>query len=467
MRGTGTSGLRIAVSGLCATYPFGGVFWDYMQYVLGLHLLGHDVLYLEDTGRWAYDPTHHTFVAAAGENVRLLDGWVEDLVPELKERWFVRDAAGLEYGAPTAREVRAFCRSADVFIHLSASCWMRDEYYEPSVVVFLDSDPMYTHSWLYSDAETTHRPLAQHLRHTHFATFGENAGAADCLLPTEGIAWITTRQPLVVDRLRAVAGRPLRRPVVTTVGSWEPNEGGPRFAGRQYHGKSVEFEAFLELPGLSPLPMELALSGRPPGDRLRGHGWRVRNAADVSSTPRDYLGYLGASFAEWSVAKNAYVGSRSGWFSCRSACYLALGVPVVVQNTGFDRHLPSGLGILPFDDLGGAEEALRQVHQDRPAHAAAALDIAEEAFSYRRVLPRLLDELASVPATAVSRAGGTELGTAAGEAGAELNGDEGSTRTDGASDGAPVRAGTEGSRPMAPSDGGNSGVAGVRPEVLR
>ncbi|MFD2093547.1 hypothetical protein [Blastococcus deserti] len=397
--------LRIVVSGLCVTYPYGGVFWDYMQYVLGLHLLGHDVLYLEDTGRWAYDPRGGTFVEGARDNVQRVSSWIEDLTPELEGRWFVRDAAGNEYGAPSGRQATAFCRSADVFIHLSASCWMRDEYYEPPVVLFLDTDPMYTHSWVYSDPEDGSRPqpLERYLRHTHFATFGENTGAEDCLLPSAGVSWIPTRQPIVGGRLRDVAGRAATRPVATTVASWEPHEGGPRFAGRRYHGKSVEFESFIGLPERSPLPLELALSGLPPVETLRARGWLVRDAGAVSSTPHEYARYLATSFAEWSVAKNAYVAARTGWFSCRSACYLALGVPVVVQNTGFDEHLPHGDGLVPFSDLDSAAEGLLRVRTDHAAHRRAARAVADDYFSYEKVLPRLLDALSSVPPTDLSR----------------------------------------------------------------
>ena len=51
-----TSQLRIIVTGLIAQHPLlGGVTWDYLQYVLGLARLGHDVYYLEDFGEWPYD----------------------------------------------------------------------------------------------------------------------------------------------------------------------------------------------------------------------------------------------------------------------------------------------------------------------------------------------------------------------------------------------------------------------------
>ncbi len=138
-----SSSLRIAVTGLAATYPFGGVFWDYLQYLLGLRRLGHDVLYIEDTGKWSYDPEAETFVESGARNARFLAEQIGRLDPDLSDRWFFRDATGQTYGRSWA-ETAQFCRSADLFIHISASCWMRDEYFAAGRVAFIDSDPMYT-----------------------------------------------------------------------------------------------------------------------------------------------------------------------------------------------------------------------------------------------------------------------------------------------------------------------------------
>ena len=135
--------LRIAVTGLAATYPFGGVFWDYLQWALGFARLGHDVLYVEDTGRWVYDPVAGTFVESGERNAALLAETLKAFGPVLAERWFYRDGTGQTYGWRWA-DVVEFCRTADLFVHISASCWMRDEYFAARRVVFVDSDPMYT-----------------------------------------------------------------------------------------------------------------------------------------------------------------------------------------------------------------------------------------------------------------------------------------------------------------------------------
>jgi Glycosyl transferases group 1 len=104
-----------------------------------------------------------------------------------------------------------------------------------------------------------------------------------------------------------------------------------------------------------------------------------------------YRTYVKTSKAEWSVAKHGYVAGRAGWFSCRSACYLAAGRPVVVEDTGFDAVLPTGRGILAFHEVDEAADAIRAVEADYATHARAARDIAAEYFDARKVLQRLLD----------------------------------------------------------------------------
>ncbi len=390
------SSLRILVTGLAATYPFGGVFWDYLQYVLGFLRLGHEVWYIEDTGKWCYDPVAGTFVEDGGHNAAYLAREIEALEPALRDRWFYRDAGGRTFGR-SWEEVKRLCQSADLFLHISASCWMREEYFAAKRVAFIDSDPMYTQSSVpaYLDGtidEEARARVDMLRRHDVFLTFAENIGAPDCLIPTELFHWIPTRQPVVLDCFeQAAIPVAQRRPVLTTVASWEPTEGGPVVNGVTYRGKSAEFERFMGLPSRSPLPLELAMSGKAPMDRLKAHGWQIVDAYGVSHDPWVYRDYLARSFGEWSVAKNAYVASRSGWFSCRTACYLALGVPAVVQETGFSKIIAAGEGLLPFTTPEEAGQAMERLLSAPKRHAEAARAIAREFFDSDRVLNALLE----------------------------------------------------------------------------
>jgi hypothetical protein len=385
------------VTGLAATYPFGGVFWDYIQYVLGFHRLGHDVLYIEDNGRWCYDPASQTFVGDASGNAARLEAALITLEPELKDRWFFRDAAGLTYGRSWPDVVR-FLRESDLFLHISASCWMRDEYFDCKRLAFIDSDPMYTQGsvpgYLDGTATLEERERIEMLRRHHvFFTFAENVGGPDCRIPRGVFDWKPTRQPIVLPCFEPHrVPFPSRRRTLTTVASWEPTEKGPTFDGVTYTGKSTEFLRFQDFPTRAALPLEVALSGPAPYAMLRAKGWNVRDGWAVTCDPWVYRNYLASSLGEWSIAKNAYAAGRTGWFSCRSACYLALGVPVIVQDTGFGRVITTDRGVLAFNTPDEAASAIEAVAADPDRHAQAAAEIAREYFDANKVLPRLLDE---------------------------------------------------------------------------
>ena len=391
------SGLRIAVTGLAAAFPLGGVFWDYIQYVLGLHKLGHDVLYVEDTGKWCYDPAGLTFTGSGANNAAYLAAQIARLAPDLRECWFYRDAAGRSYGVAWNRVVD-FCRSADLFILISGSCFMREEYYAASRVIFIDSDPVYTQASFLAaskdSVEHEERDRAEMIgRIARFFTFGENLGGPGCLIPTAGLEWIATRQPIVIDCFeRAAVPQAARRRVLTTVASWEPAEKAPVIEGIAYAGKSAEFERLTNLPARSSIPLELAISGLAPRERLSAAGWRIVDGQAVSVDPWTYRDYLARSFGELSVAKNAYVRSHSGWFSGRSACYLALGVPVIVQDTGFGSAIPGGEGVLPFSNIEQARQAIDALAAAPERHARAAGEIAREYFASDKVLGHLLEQ---------------------------------------------------------------------------
>jgi hypothetical protein len=395
-----TKPLRIAVTGLAATYPFGGVFWDYIQYPLGLSRLGFDVLYIEDTGKWCYDPVAGTFVEDGSRNAAYLAEHIATLGEDLTDRWFFRDATEKTYGRHW-NQVVDFCNTADLFLHISASCWMRDEYLRAQRVAFIDSDPMYTQASVPdylagSIGEAARARVDMMKEHDIFFTFAENIGMRDCRIPVGLFEWIPTRQPIVLDCFRDSAVPVAdRRRVLTTVASWEPAEDGPTVEGVAYQGKSVEFERFISLASRSALPLEIAMNGRAPSDRLRAQNWKLADACEVSHNPWVYRDYLAHSFGEFSVAKNAYVASCSGWFSCRTACYLALGVPAVVQDTGFGKVIPTGDGLFAFKTVEEAADAIERLLCDPYKHARSARELAREYFDSGTVLTKLINKAVS------------------------------------------------------------------------
>ena len=384
--------MRVVVTGLVATYPVGGVAWDYLQYVQGFAAIGCDVVYLEDTGQWFYDPAERTFTPDARAGAAYLATVLRQLLPGREQRWAVRDAHGTLLGLDETA-VRGACAGAELFLNLSGACWLRDGYRGARVLAYVDTDPCYSQAKLAAvDAGVADAAVAESAelirQHDVFFTLGEHVGQPDCAVPTAGVTWLPTRQPVFLSNwpvTPAPAGG-----AFTTVLSWSINPTPPVVGGRSYGGKDVEFARFLDLPWHTPERLEAAISGDAPRERLVAAGWSVVDAHGISATLDDYRRYIQGSRGEWSVAKNAYVATRSGWFSTRSAVYLASGRPAVLQDTGFSAHVPTGPGLRAFSTPEEAVEALAAVRADHGAACEHARAVAEQCFRAEDVCARLL-----------------------------------------------------------------------------
>jgi hypothetical protein len=386
--------MKIVVTGLLATYPLGGVAWDYLAYVSGFRRLGHEVFYLEDTGQWLYNPHANTFTEDVSFNVAHLLATLGRTGDDMRERWALRAPDGSYHGA-TLEHVARVCQDADLFLNVSGACWLREAYRGARRTAYLDSDPSYSQAKLLAverDTASADQAYSVGLIRAHdcFFTFAENINHPSCGIPSCGLTWLPTRQPIVIDDW-PFTYLPSAR-TYTTVMSWKTDVTLPNLDGVTYGGKDVEFAKFLDLPAHVNVPLQVALSGAAPRDELRRHGWQIVNAYEKSCTPDAYRDYLRASRAEWSIAKNAYVASRSGWFSTRSAAYLALGKPVVVQDTGFRPYYPIGAGIFPFITIDEAVESIACVESDYHRHCEAARATAEHEFAAEAVLTRLLHD---------------------------------------------------------------------------
>lgn len=385
--------MRILVSGLIGQYAFGGVTWDYIQYLLGFRALGHDVWYLEDTATWAYDPVKQEPSADCSYNVGYLERVMHEF--DLGDRWIYRNEADDTYHGPAASHADDVIRKCDIFINVSGACWMRDAVASIPRKLFVDGDPMFTHIGL----ATLARPAyVDHLRaHDEHFTFGLNVGQPDCRVPTAGFDWKPTIQPIAIDWWERTlmphhATHPARG-AWTTVMNWAsypPQE----FEGESYGNKDIEFLRFVDLPKHTTEAFVLAMGhgvGRNrPTSMLESSGWTIIEPDIHLPDYTTYHSFLANSKAEWSIAKNGYVKSRSGWFSCRSACYLALGKPVVVQDTGWTNHLPAGDGVLSFSDLQSAAAAINRVAENYEHHSKAAKKFAKDHLEAGRVCAELI-----------------------------------------------------------------------------
>jgi hypothetical protein len=391
-----TAPLRIIVTGLVGLYPVGGVAWDYLQYVVGLARLGHDVYYHEDTWSWPYHPREATYTAQGAYSAQYIAQFFARYAPELRERWHYLHLHETSFGMPRAA-FDAVARSADLFLNVSGACMIPEQLSPRCVKVFVDTDPGYNQIVLserFAWSENVERWCTSVSAHDRHFTYAENIDGHDCRIPKLGFAWKTTRMPMVRPLWGSVADSPPATTAPwTTVMTWNAFKGRLRYEGVEYTSKESEFDKIMGLPALVGVRLKVAVGGtHAPLERLARAGWDVVDAPSVSITPADYQAFIAASRGELSPAKHVYVAMRSGWFSCRSACYLSVGRPVIVQDTGFAAALPVGEGIVPFSTLAEAIDALQEVEANYARHAQAARGIGREYFEADRVLTRLIEE---------------------------------------------------------------------------
>ena len=384
--------LRIVVGGYLVRAPLGGQAWHYLQYIAGLAGLGHEVLYIEDSCffdddeyEWYFDPRSGTTGTDPAYGLEFVHQALAAC--GLHERWAFYEAHANRWHGPSADTAAGFCRNADLFVNVSAVNAIRPWLAGIPRRLFIDTDPSFTQIRLLTNPINRRHAL----QHNVFATFGENIPMGLSRLPQDGFTWYPTRQPIVLDAWTATPGRP--QAPLTAVLSWQtyaPMEHN----GYRYGVKADSFKPLLDLPRRSRETFELALSGdQAPRDLLREHGWRLLDGGPL--TTGEYQAYLQASKAEFGIVKHGYAVSRCGWFSERSAAYLASGRPVVVQDTGFTDWLPTGRGLLPYETPDDALDALENLDTNYESHCRTARELVAEYFDSRRVLSRLLEHVSA------------------------------------------------------------------------
>ena len=407
------SPLRIIVNGLIAQhYTLGGVTWDYLQYLIGLKQLGHDVYYLEDSGEWPYNTdggiSGNDWVARdCDKNINYLnkvlsrygfeDRWSYFFPPESK--W---------YGLPNSKR-KSIIASADLLINVSGALAKPSKYESVKKLIYIDSDPGFTQVKLKLKLKKFIKRVAAH--QVHFS-FGENL--PDELTTDSDYNWIPTRTPIVLSEWKSEVQF---ENVYTTIMNWTSYR-SRKYKGKIYGQKDIEFVKFIELKNkLKNIDFEVAMtklshknwesaiehlipeynidihnSFKNPADLLSHYGWKIVDAEEKCGDIDSYRKYIFHSKGEWSVSKSGYVTSKPGWFSCRSACYLAAGKPVIVQDTGFDKVIPVGEGVLQFSTMEEATEAIREVEARYGFHSKRALEIADEYFDSAKVLKKLIEQ---------------------------------------------------------------------------
>jgi hypothetical protein len=375
---------RVVLWGLLAQSPFGGMTWQVLHHLGGLRRLGFDVWYVEDSDRPVYDPETFWGTFDVNKNVEYLARQMERL--DLGDRWVFRppDTADTCLGACDMAGLAQLYKDADAVLNLCGAQELRPGHREIRCLVYLETDPVASQIRVASGEPATIEALAAY---DVLFTYGENLGAADCGVPVDRFSWQPTRPPVCVDWWATDAAPPTGA-ALTTVANWKHTGKDIVWQGETYRwSKHHEFLRFIDLPRRSAVPLELALGAISEDEttHMRARGWRIIPSADLAQ-PDVYRDYIRSSYGEFTVAKDQNIRLRSGWFSDRSASYLAAGRPVITQDTGFANILPTGEGLFAFTTLDEAAMAVEAVRRDYSRHAAAARQIADEFFAAERVL---------------------------------------------------------------------------------
>jgi hypothetical protein len=371
--------LRILCSGHLVRYPLGGHSWHHLQYLIGFKKMGHQVFFFENYGweRSCYDPEQNDRTGDASYGIAYLKKILSRY--GLEKNWCYLAEDGVAHGM-SRQDLTDICSTADVYFNLSNINWI-PELELCSRRVLVDTDPVFSQIGGFG--------LGSYSRYHVLFTYGENVHQPGCDMPDHGYRWLPTRQPVVLDCWPVTSGDPSK--AFTSVMNWT-NFGAKEYQGKKYGQKDQEFEPFFSLPKSVDQSMELAVAApKQVRERMLAGGWRLANPKAVTADPWTYQKYIESSKAEFCVAKHAYVSTQCGWFSDRSTAYLAMGRPVVVQDTGFSRFLPASSGLLAYRNPTEAINRIQQVRDNYSNECKAARQTVESYFNSTIVLSELLE----------------------------------------------------------------------------
>jgi hypothetical protein len=380
---------KIVVLGMTSRHPVAGMIWLTMQYLIGLERLGYEAYYVE-----AHGATPKMFMGVEDDGSVLAAAFIDNMMRrfDLGDRWafHARHSDGRYYGL-SELQVKSLYQSATLLLNLHGGTTPLPEHVATGRLVYLGTDPVAREIELHQQVQETIELFEQH---SALFTWGENYGQPDCGIPVSTrFQFLPTRQPIVVELWESMERA--ASDTFTTIAGWQQLWRDVELQGEVYRwSKHFEFMKFLDLPSRTTQTLELALAGCNDADRqvLEQHGWRIRDAAEVSDDVDTYREYIASSRAEFTVAKDQNVRLRSGWFSDRSATYLAARRPVVTQDTGFGNVLPTGRGLFGFSTVEEAVAAVDAINSDYVQHSRAAGELARAYFDSDLVLTRLLKD---------------------------------------------------------------------------
>lgn len=382
---------KIIVMGFMAGCPIAGVVWQHVHYIVGLQRLGHEVYYIEDSARLPYDPVAYEVNESYRYAAKVLDDLGREFGFEGRWAYCARYLRTPECAGMSLERVRELYREADAILNVCGAQEMNEDLLQSDRILYVESDPGVEQMKIDNAGGAVPEYLKQH--HALF-TFGELVGASEFVVPTHNVRWIPTRQPVVTDFWKTDA--PAREgALLTSVANW--NTSGRKdvvWRGSNYlWSKSLEFLKFVEAPARSGENFELAseIKDEHALKKFLSNRWQFTDPNPISIDIHKYRNYLQGSKGEFTVAKDQYVRLKTGWFSDRTACYLACGRPAITQETLFTKLYGGSKGLLAFETVEEIAEGVHAINSDYKAHCRAAYEIAAEVFEATKVLAALLD----------------------------------------------------------------------------
>lgn len=381
---------KVIVMGFMGSMPIAGVIWQHVHYIVGLQRLGHDVYYIEDSARLPYNPQTFEVTEEFDYAAQVLKQLASEF--DFEERWgyCARYLSNLPTAGLSLTSIRRLYREADAILNVCGTQELNDDLLQSDRILYVESDPGVEQIKVDKGIQSTVDYLG---KHRSLFTFGENIGTNKFSVPLHNLRWLPTRQPVVTD-LWKTSRAPKATAVFTSIANWSTSgKKDIEWRGDQYlWSKSREFLRFVRAPNECKETFELAtdIKDEKTREKFLVNGWRFTSPHEMSVDYWSYRNYIRHSKGEFTVAKDQYVRLHTGWFSDRSACYLAAGRPVITQQTGFTDHYGNNGGLFAFDSLGEIVEAVREINLDYEKHSRAARALGREAFEAEEVLRDLL-----------------------------------------------------------------------------
>lgn len=386
---------KIIVLGFMGGCPIAGVIWQHIHYIVGLQRLGHDVYYVEDTSRFPYNPSNFDISDDYSYAAQTLTTLAKEHGFEGRWAYCARYRETFEMAGMQHEDLLQLYRDSDAALNICGSHNLNEDLALIPNLIYVESDPGVEQIKVDQNNETTISFLKSH---KHLFTFGENIGSETFPIPTHGLTWLPTRQPVVTELWSPHPEiiPPATEALYTSICNWSTS-GKKDIVWRDSNylwSKSLEFLKFVEAPKKSSEMFELATDIKEPNEQqlFEKNNWRLILPHDLSTYWNQYRDYIINSKGEFTCAKDQYVRLHTGWFSDRSACYLAAGRPVITQETGFSKFYGEKKeGLIGFSTMEEIIEAARSIRADYKKHSRAALEIAREFFEAEKVLKSLLE----------------------------------------------------------------------------